>query len=72
MRWKLVAVALDAEAIEVAVIGVLQHLGCDDTRHERPVTGSIAGCLNPDGHIYRDVEEKTKHPVGEPHPALAR
>lgn len=59
MRGELVAVALGAEAVEVAVVGMLQHLRSDNTRHKCPVTDGIAGCLNPDSYVYRNIEKKT-------------
>jgi hypothetical protein len=71
MRRKLVTSALCAEAVEVSVVGVLEHLGCDDCWHKDGIPQWAARRLNPDGHVDGDVEEKTKKPVGKGHGALA-
>lgn len=70
VRRQLVSFTFCTEAIEVSVVGVLQHLGRNDAWHKKGISSSAAGCLDPDGNVDGDVEKKAEQPMGKKHGTL--
>lgn len=71
MRRELVTFVLCTQMVEVGMVGALQQLGCDDSRHKECIGGCGARRLDPNGGVDGDVEEKAEKPVGNGHCALA-
>jgi len=73
VRWELVAFALDAKAVEIGMVGMLECLRCENGRNQAQgtVTPRPGGPLDPDGDIDGQVEGKAENPVCERHAALA-
>jgi hypothetical protein len=73
--WKLVALVLGAQFVEVGVVRVLEAVANQNGRYQE---GGGAGSqravlvLCPDGDAVGDVVEEAEEPVGDPHGALAR
>lgn len=74
MRGQLIAFVLDAQAVEVGVVGMLEHVGSEDSRNQdsvHPGWRILRRSFNPNGHVHGPIEGKTQQPMHEPHLALA-